>query len=38
MDSKNTKLKDNITECENNASKAKQRIEEQKKQKELNQL
>jgi len=38
MDSKNTKLKDNITECENNASKAKQRLEEQKKQKELNQL
>jgi len=38
MESKNTKLLDKITECEDIARKVKQRLEEQKKQKELNQL
>lgn len=38
IESKNTKLKDKITECEDVAIKAKQRLEEQKKQKEFNLL
>ena len=38
IDTKNTRLLDKITQCENIATKAKQRLEDQKKQKELNQL
>lgn len=38
IESKNTKLKDRISECESLASKIRQRLESQKKQKEINQL
>lgn len=38
MDSKNQKLQDRITACENMATKSLQRLEAQKKQKEINQL
>jgi len=38
INTKNTRLLDKITLCESIATKAKQRLEEQKKQKELNQL
>jgi len=38
MESKNSKLLNRITECESISIKVKQRLEEQKKQKELNQL